>query len=114
MTATQTGTRCIDSGTDLMTLDEADGTARCGNCGGTVAVLEVPLRPDDPDDHNTIRVLSEHTAPVLNETVTHVPNYAGHWKGEAYLTHHTYGVQVHRNPDEAERWNATQQVLRPA
>lgn len=54
------------------------------------------------------------TTPVLNETVTHVPDYDGHWKGEAYLTHHTYGVQVHRHSDEAERWNAMQRKLRPA
>lgn len=50
---------------------------------------------------------------VLNETVTHLPSYNGHWKGEAHLTHHTYGHQVHRTRTDAERWNEAQRELRP-
>lgn len=51
---------------------------------------------------------------VLNETITHDPAYVGHWRGEAFLTHHTYGDQVHRTRGDADRWNATQRTLRPA
>jgi len=58
--------------------------------------------------------MTKTTTPVLNETVTHVPDYDGHWKGEAYLTHHTYGEQVHRRAGDAERWNHVQADLRPA
>ncbi len=53
-------------------------------------------------------------AVVLNETVTHDPAYDGHWRGETYITHHTYGDQVHRTHADADRWNATQRTLRPA
>lgn len=50
---------------------------------------------------------------ALNETITYVPDYDGHWKGHAYLTHHNYGEQVHRTIGDAERWNE-QQRLRAA
>lgn len=51
---------------------------------------------------------------VLNETVTSVPDYDGHWRGQAFITHHTYGEQVHRYSGDAERWNRAQAGLRPA
>jgi hypothetical protein len=51
---------------------------------------------------------------VLNETITSVPDYDGHWRGQAYITHHVYGEQVHRYTGDAERWNRTQAGLRPA
>lgn len=50
---------------------------------------------------------------ILNETITHLPDYDGHWKGEAYQTHHTFGVQIHRTRWNAERWNAQQKAIRP-
>jgi hypothetical protein len=50
----------------------------------------------------------------LNETVTEVPNYEGHWHGLAFITHHRYGHQVHRTREDAERWNAGQREVRPA
>lgn len=50
---------------------------------------------------------------TLNETITHLTDYAGHWRGEAYVTHHTYGEQYHRTLGDAERWNAGQREIRP-
>jgi hypothetical protein len=49
---------------------------------------------------------SPTTEVVLNQTVTEVADYVGHWRGQAFITHHTYGEQVHRTRDAAERWNA--------
>jgi hypothetical protein len=51
---------------------------------------------------------------ILNQTITHLTDYVGHWRGEAYQTHHTYGVQIHRTRAEAERWNDQQRALRPS
>jgi hypothetical protein len=42
---------------------------------------------------------------VLNETITYLPNYQGHWKGEAWMTWHAFGVSVHRSKQDAERYN---------
>lgn len=46
-----------------------------------------------------------------NETVTHDTDYDGHWKGEAFITHHEYGEQVHRSRQDAERWNEGRRAL---
>lgn len=54
------------------------------------------------------------TAVTLNETITHLTDYDGHWTGEAFQTHHTYGVQIHRTRSDAEHWNEQQRAVRPA
>lgn len=36
--------------------------------------------------------------------IEHVTDYAGHWRGEAWVTHHPYGRTVHRSLEDAERW----------
>lgn len=51
---------------------------------------------------------------ILNETITRLSDYQGHWHGEAFITHHTYGEQAHRFRGDAERWNSAQRALRPA
>lgn len=51
------------------------------------------------------------TVPVLNETITHITDQVTPWPGEAWVTHHVYGEQLHRSPDEAEHWNARQAWL---
>jgi len=43
-------------------------------------------------------------ADLMNRAIKHQPAYVGHWRGEAWLTHHTYGVQAHRTRTDAERW----------
>lgn len=54
------------------------------------------------------------STPVLNETITHITDQVTPWPGEAWVTHHSYGEQLHRSPDEAERWNAMQARLAAA
>jgi hypothetical protein len=51
---------------------------------------------------------------AINETITDVPDYRGHWRGQAYITHHTYGPMVHRDREDAERRNAWERANRPA
>ena len=59
-------------------------------------------------------VLGMTTTITLNETITRVDDYRGHWTGTAFFTHHRYGHQVHRTRDEAARWNEGQREVRPA
>ena len=47
----------------------------------------------------------------LDNTIEHIPDYVGHWIGEAYFTYHRYGVQVHQTRGDAERWNYRQRQL---
>lgn len=64
-------------------------------------------------DHEVDKIVAEAGAPVkLNDTITESTTH-GHWPGTGYVTHHTYGEQVHRTREEAERWNAKQAGLRP-
>lgn len=46
---------------------------------------------------------SAHAAPKY-PNIKYVPDYVGHWKGEAWFSGHPYGVQVHRSLGDAERW----------
>lgn len=48
----------------------------------------------------------------IDVTVTRVEDYDGHWKGEAFITHHEYGTQVHRSRQDAESWNAGRRSLK--
>lgn len=51
---------------------------------------------------------------ILNETVTidyTDPVFGG---DPVYVTHHTYGCQIHRSRYDAERWNEGQRDIRPA
>lgn len=61
-------TKCMDSGTQVMVPAGADGSKleriHCGNCGRVVPVETKELRPNDPNDHNTYRAISEHEMPV--------------------------------------------------
>jgi hypothetical protein len=54
--------RCMDSGTQVMAPAKHGDLVACGNCGAVVPVVKVPPN-NDPDDHNTIRVLAEHNLP---------------------------------------------------
>lgn len=36
--------------------------------------------------------------------IKYVPEYIGHWNGEAWFSGHPYGLQVHRSLGDAERW----------
>lgn len=44
------------------------------------------------------------TAAPKYPSIRYVPDYVGHWRGEAWFSGHPYGVQVHRSLGDAERW----------
>lgn len=64
--------RCNDSGTQLLFRVPAGETITCGCCGATAGAVEVPLRPADPTDHNTLLVIAEHDVPAepVTRTIT--------------------------------------------
>jgi len=52
--------------------------------------------------------------PAIPACITRVSDYVGHWRGEAWLSHHMYGVQAHRSMADAVRWCEGRVDLRPA
>lgn len=44
------------------------------------------------------------TAGPKYPNIRYVPDYVGHWRGEAWFSGHPYGVQVHKSLNAAERW----------
>lgn len=73
---------------------------------GTVKVTERPAYVAEDGGVSTL-------LPEIAACVVYVPEYRGHWTGTAYLSHHTYGMQVHRYLHEVAAWCVGRDDLLP-